>query len=211
MRFNHLRRREFITLLGGAVVAWPKVTVAQQPDRLRRIGMLTVIAEDDPTAKARVAALRQGLEELGWIEGRNIRLEFRYAGGDPDRARKYAAELVSVGSDVIVANGTAAVAALRQETRTTPVVFLGASDAVGSGFVESMARPGGNITGFIYFEPSMGSKWLEMLKEIAPGILRVAFMHNPETASARGTFFMSAFKAAAERLAVKLIAAPVHN
>jgi putative ABC transport system substrate-binding protein len=205
-----MRRREFIAFFGGAV-AWPGAVVAQQPDRLRRIVMLNVLAEGDPTAKARAAALRQGLEELGWIEGRNIRLEYRYAAGDPDRLRKYAAELVSLRPDVIVANGTAAVAALRQETRTTPVVFTGASDAVGSGFVDSLARPGGNITGFTYFEPSMASKWLEMLKEIAPGTLRAALMHNPETASAGGTYFRSAFEAAADRFAVKPIAAPVHN
>jgi putative tryptophan/tyrosine transport system substrate-binding protein len=205
-----MRRREFIALLGGAL-SWPKAVFAQQPDRLHRVGMLHLLAEDDPMAKGRTAALRQGLEELGWIEGRNIRLEYRYAAGDPDRTRKYAAELVSLRPDVIVVNGTSGVAALQQETRTTPIVFIGASDAVGSGFVESLARPGGNTTGFTYFEPSMGSKWLEMLKEIAPGILRVALMHNPEMAAAGGSYFMSAFETAADRLAVKPIGAPVHN
>jgi putative ABC transport system substrate-binding protein len=205
-----MRRREFIAGLGGAA-AWPVVARAQQGERLRRIAFLLPLAADDPTAKVRTSALRQGLEQLGWIEGRNILLEYRYGAGDSDRIRKLAAELVSLKPDVIVANGTTAVAALRQETRTTPVVFIGASDAVGSGFVASLSRPGGNITGFTYFEPSMGGKWLEMPKEIAPKTLKAALMHNPETAAAGGDYYLSAFQAAADRLAIEAIVAGVHS
>src|SRR5262245_2139673 len=163
-----MRRREFITLLGGAA-AWPLAARAQQPPgRMRRIGVLMNLAADDPEAPARVAALAQGLGELGWIVGRNVMIDYRWAAGDVERNRKYAAELVALAPQVILANSTQAVAALLQTTRTVPIVFVGLPDPVGAGFVNSLARPGGNITGFLAFEYGMAAKRLELLKEIAP-------------------------------------------
>jgi len=172
-------RRHFITLLGGAAAAWPLAARAQQNERIRRIGVLIANAESDPEGQARVAALRQDLQRLGWTEGRNIRIDYRWGVGDPDRARDYAAELVALAPDVIVANGTLASTALQRATRSIPVVFVVVIDPVGSGLVQSLAHPGGNITGFATFEPEIGGKWLELLTEISPGLTRVAGILDP--------------------------------
>ena len=173
-----MKRRNFITLLGGAA-AWPVAARGQQPERMRRIGVLVAYAESDPEAQARIAAFRQGLRELGWTEGRNLRMELGWGTGDPDRARTLATELISLAPDVIVAHGTPALTALYRATRTIPVVFVSVIDPVGAGYVQSLAQPGGNITGFSTFEPEIGGKWLELLKEIAPGLSRVAGILDP--------------------------------
>jgi putative tryptophan/tyrosine transport system substrate-binding protein len=175
----YVKRRQFITLLGGIAVAWPLAARAQQPKRMRRVGMLVAYAESDPEAQARVAAFRQGLRELGWTEGHTLRMELRWETGDPDRARTFATELISLAPDVIVAHGTPALTALYRATRTIPVVFVSVIDPVGAGYVQSLALPGGNITGFSTFEPEIGGKWLELLKEIAPGLSRVAGILDP--------------------------------
>jgi len=168
------------------------------------------LLETDPEGQARIAAFRQGLQELGWTDQRNVRIEYRWAGADPDRMRAYAAELVALTPEVILAGSTPTLIALRQTTRTIPIVFMAVSDPVGQGFVASMARPGGHITGFTAFEFSMGSKWLELLKEIAPGVVRVALLFNPKTAP-YGVSFLQSLEAVAPSLAVELIAAPVHD
>jgi putative ABC transport system substrate-binding protein len=173
-----MKRRNFITLLGGAA-AWPVAARGQQPERMRRIGVLVAYAESDPEAQARIAAFRQGLRELGWTEGRNLRMELGWGTGDPDRARTLATELISLAPDVIVAHGTPALTALHRATRTIPIVFTSVIDPVGAGYVQSLALPGGNITGFSTFEPEIGGKWLELLKEIAPGVSRVAGILDP--------------------------------
>jgi putative ABC transport system substrate-binding protein len=204
-----MRRREFITLLGGAAVAWPLAARAQQPDRVRRIGVLLPYAVGDPDAKSWVMAFRQQLDDLGWTDGHNVRIEFRWGAGQIDRFRAYAAELVGLAPDIILSASNPVLAALREETRSIPIVFVTAADPVGSGFVESLARPGGNITGFTNFEPSMGGKWLELLKEIAPGVTRVLIILHPETAVQ--VAFLRAAEFAAPSLAVTLTAAGVHD
>src|SRR5262245_12294535 len=161
-----MRRREFITVLGGAAVAWPLAARAQHPE-VRRIGVLIGAAADDPIGQARVAAFQQGLQQLGWAADRNVRIDIRWAGADADLRRRYAGELVAVAPDVILASSGAVVGPLRQATRTVPIVFAETSDPVGAGFVESLARPGGNVTGFLSFEYGMSGKWLELLKEVA--------------------------------------------
>src|SRR5713226_3930613 len=176
-----MKRRDFITLLGGAAVVWPLAARAQQPDRGRRIGMLIGYAENDPETQARLAAFRQGLEHLGWTEGRNVRIDYRFAPAGPDQAQRFAKELVALRPDILVGNSTPATVALRYETPTIPIVFVGVSDPLGSGFVASIARPCGSTTGFTNFEPSLIGKWLAMLKEIAPGITRAAVIFNPKT------------------------------
>jgi putative tryptophan/tyrosine transport system substrate-binding protein len=173
-----MKRREFITLLGGAA-AWPLAARAQQSQRMRRVGVLMAYAESDPEAQARVVAFRQGLRELGWTEGHNLQMDYRYGTGEPDRARIFVTELLSLAPDVIVAHGTPALTALHRATRTIPVVFVSVIDPVGAGYVESLALPGGNITGFSTFEPEIGGKWLELLKEVAPGLRRVAGILDP--------------------------------
>jgi putative tryptophan/tyrosine transport system substrate-binding protein len=176
-----MKRREFIGLLGGAA-AWPLAARAQQGVRPRRIGVLMGYGETDPDAKADLLAFVQGLSELGWTDGRNLRMDVRWTAGNVDRARIVAKELVDLRPDTILAHATPQTAALQQETRTIPIVFVVVSDPVGSGFVAGLPRPGGNITGFIPWEPSMGGKWLQLLTEIAPGITRVAAIFNPDTA-----------------------------
>jgi putative tryptophan/tyrosine transport system substrate-binding protein len=169
-----LKRREFITFLGGAAT-WPLAALAQQPARMRRIGVLSASTETDPSDRHLLAVFRQALQKLGWIDGRTVLIDTRWSAGDPDRARKYAAELVALTPDVILAGGGSIVALLLQETRSVPVVFTITPDPVGAGFVQSLARPGGNATGFTPFEYGMGGKWLELLKEIAPGTQTTAF------------------------------------
>jgi putative tryptophan/tyrosine transport system substrate-binding protein len=178
MHSDLLKRREFITLLGGAAAAWPLAARAQQSERMRRVGVLHTPAADDPEGQARSAAFLQRLQQLGWTDGRNMRIDSRWAAGDADRIRRYVAELVALAPDVILATGSATVGPLLQATRAVPIVFVGVPDPVGAGFVESLARPGGNATGFIVFEYGISAKWLELLKEIAPSVRRVAVLRN---------------------------------
>jgi putative ABC transport system substrate-binding protein len=180
MRSDRLKRREFITLLGGAVAAWPLATRAQQAERMRRVGLLTGSA-DDAFTQARVRALLQGLRELGWVEGGNVRFDYRFAGGETSRVPAYVAELMELAPDLIVALNSPVVAALKRATNSIPIVFVAVADPVEQGFVASLARPNGNITGFITFEPMLIGKMLEMLKEIAPGLARAAVIFNPVT------------------------------
>ncbi len=204
-----MRRREFLALVGGvATAAWPSIGRPQHPGRTRRIGILLGVAESDPEAQSRVGALRQELEKLGWVEGRNIRIEQRWTGGDAERLRAYTAELVASAPDVIVANPTPSVAALKEATRNIPIVFALVSDPVSSGFVESWAQPGGNITGFTNFEPSMAGKWLEALKQMAPRVTRIALVFNP---ASRGTIFLQPTREAAPPLGLTVKPAPVRS
>jgi len=174
-----MKRRAFITLLGGAA-AWPLAVQAQQARRMRQIGVLSTVAADDPEVQVRMAAFHQGLQEAGWVVGRNLLIEYRWSSaGDAEQARKYAAELIALAPEVILAVATAAVEPLQHATRTTPIVFVQVSDPVGAGFVESLARPGGNATGFTPFEFGISAKWLELLKEIAPRVTRVAVLRDP--------------------------------
>jgi putative tryptophan/tyrosine transport system substrate-binding protein len=210
MRPNHLRRREFITLLGGTM-AWPVAAGAEQADRKRRIGVLMGFDENDPKAKGWLSDFTQGLAELGWTDGRAARMDVRWAAGSVDRMRTFAKELVELRPDVIFASTTPVTAALQRETRTIPIVFVIVSDPVGAGFVAGLARPGGNITGFTNVEAALGGKWLEMLKEIAPRVRRVAIMFNPDTAPGGGAYFLGPFEAAARSLAVEPITARVRS
>ena len=168
-----LRRREFVTLLGGAA-AWPLAARAQQTERMRRIGVLMPSAEDDPEGQSRLRAFMQGLQQSGWTDGRNLRIDIRWGAGDAERIRRYAAELAALAPDVILAGAGAVIPSLLQATRTVPIVFTQTPDPVGAGFVESLARPGGNVTGFTTFEYGISAKWLELLKEIAPRVTRAA-------------------------------------
>jgi ABC-type uncharacterized transport system substrate-binding protein len=195
-------RREFITLLGGAAASWPLPARAQQTDRVRRIGVLIALAADDPEAKARIAAFLQGLQQLGWTDGRNVQIDYRWGSGDAERIRKYAAELAALAPDVIFASGIAALAPLLQATHTVPIVFANVADPVGAGIVDSLARPGGNATGFLLFEYGISAKWLELLKEIAPGVTRAAVLRDPAVASGLGQF--GAVQAVAPSLGVEL-------
>ncbi len=183
-----LARRKFIAALGGAAAAWPLVARAQQTDRMRRIGVLEGLAADDPDAQARHAAFLEALQQLGWTEGRNVRIDTRWAAGNAADARKYAAELVALAPDVILAPGSASVASLLEATRTVPIVFALVPDPVSAGFVDSLSRPGGNATGFMMFEYSLCGKWLELLKEIAPGVTRAAVLRDPSIAAGIGQF-----------------------
>jgi len=206
-----VRRRDFITLLGGAAVAWPRTAHAQQPDRMRRIGVLMGWDENDPEAQFNLAAFVQGLQQLGWVDGRNVRIDYRWANGDINRMRMFAKELVDLQLDVILANTTPVTAALQRETRTIPIVFVIVSDPVGAGFVAGLPRPGGNITGFIHTEGEIAGKLLELLTEIAPSVKRAAIMFNPDTAPGGGSHYLPFFEATARSLKLEPIAAPVHN
>jgi putative tryptophan/tyrosine transport system substrate-binding protein len=203
-----MKRREFIAGLGGAA-AWPLNAWSQQGERVRRIGLLMSRDEDDPEAKARISAFTQALADLGWTDGRNVRMDLRWAGGDINRIRALAQELVGLQPNIIVASSTAVTAALQKETRTIPIVFVNVSDPVGSSLVASLKQPGGNITGFGYLEPSLGGKWLELLSGIAPGLKRVAIMFNPDTAPV--SVYMPSFETAARSLKVVPIVASVHD
>jgi putative tryptophan/tyrosine transport system substrate-binding protein len=182
-----MRRREFIAALGGVAASWPLAVRAQQSDRVRRIGVLMTLAADDPEAQPRNAAFLQALGELGWTVGRNLQIDYRWSGA-ADQIRSAAAELAALAPDVILVSSSPALAAMQQATRTVPIVFVAVIDPVGAGFVESLARPGGNITGFLVFEYGLSVKWLELLKEIAPGVTRVAVLRDPAIASGVGQF-----------------------
>jgi putative ABC transport system substrate-binding protein len=186
-----MRRREFIVYAGSAVAApqiWPLATRAQQSERVRRIGVLLQAVKSDPESQIRIKAFVKELEQFGWTEGRNLQLDYRWAGGNSDDIRKHAADLVALAPDVLVAAGSATVGALQQSTRTVPIVFATVGDPVGAGFVESLARPGGNITGFAIFEYAIGAKWLELLREISPRTTRVAVLRDPSVATGPGQF-----------------------
>jgi putative tryptophan/tyrosine transport system substrate-binding protein len=180
-----VKRRQFITLLGGAA-AWPLTARAQQPERMRRVGVLMNLASDDAEGQARLAVFHQGLQQLGWTVGRNLQIDYRWGAGDVDRIRKFAAELIALAPDVILSTGSPSVAAFQQATRTVPIVFVTVVDPVSSGFVDTLARPGGNITGFALYEYSISGKWLQLLKEIAPRITRAAVIRDPALTSGGG-------------------------
>jgi putative ABC transport system substrate-binding protein len=183
-----MQRRKFITLLGGAAATWPLTARAQQGERIRRVGVLMNLTADDPEAQARLAAFAQGLQQAGWTIGQNLRVEYRWAGGNADTMRQHAGELIALSPDVIVAHSSAAVAPLLQASRTIPIVFTIVADPVGAGFVNSLAHPGGNATGFTNFEYSTAGKWLELLKEIAPGVTRAAVLRESAIAAGPGQF-----------------------
>jgi putative ABC transport system substrate-binding protein len=205
-----LWRREFITFLGGAAAAWPLAARAQQGNRVRRIGVLMSLDENDPVQKPYVSAFTQALADLGWTDGRNVRMDLRWHGDDNNRIRALAQELVGLQPDIILTNATLVTAAVQRETRTIPIVFVGVGDPVASGLVAQLDRPSGNITGFVNLEASLGGKWLEPLSEIAPGLKRAAIMFNPDTATA-SVVYMPSFETAARSLKVEPIAAPVHS
>jgi putative tryptophan/tyrosine transport system substrate-binding protein len=204
-----VRRRNFITLLGGAAVGWPLAARAQQVARMRRIGLLFHGASDDPENKARLTAFLQGMQQLGWSEGQKVRIDTRWAGHDSDIIRRYAAELVAVAPDVILASGGTVAGPLLQVTRTVPIVFTETPDPVGAGLVESLARPGGNATGFTNFEYGMSAKWLELLKEIAPRVTRAAVIRDATIAAGIGQF--AVIQSAAPSFGVELRPVGVHN
>jgi putative ABC transport system substrate-binding protein len=197
-----MNRRGLITLLGGAAAAWPLAARAQQAERMRRIGVLISRAADDPQAQARFAAFQQALQQLGWSDGRNVRIDIRGSENDADRARRYAQDLVALAPDVFLADGTVALASLRHVTRALPIVFAAVADPVGAGFVDSLSRPGGNITGFMNFEYGFSGKWLELLKQIAPQVTRAAVIRDP--AMTAGTAEFSAIQALAPALGVEV-------
>jgi len=205
-----MRRREFITLLCGAATTWPLAALAQQPERVRRIGVLMGYAESDRAAQSWLAAFRGALTKLGWTEGRNLRIELRWSADDPDRMRTLAKELVDLRPDAILGATTPVVGALAHETRTISIVFTGVSDPIGSGFAANLAHPGGNITGFqANGDPALGGKWVEQLKEIAPRTVRVALLFNPAT-TVPIQYFMPSIQTAASSFAVQVSATPVH-
>ncbi len=204
-----MRRREFIAAL-GSTAAWPLATAAQQGDRVRRIGVLWPYAEDDPEAKAWLATFIEELEKLGWNEGPNVRIDHRWAAVNEESTRRFASELVALQPDVILTQNTPNTAVMQQQTHTIPIIFSQGTDPIGAGFVASLPRPGGNVTGFINLEASLASKWLELLKQIAPRVKRVGFLFNPATAP-YFEYYLSPFKAAAPSFGVEPIAAPFHD
>ena len=183
-----MRRREVISLIGGAAAAWPLEAFAQQSERMRRVGVLTGADADDMDMHARIEAFEDGLKQLGWTNGQNVRIDIRAGAGDADRLHRYAEELVALAPDVILTTGASAVPPLLKATRNVPVVFAGVVDPVGAGFVDSLAKPGGNVTGFVSFEYSLSAKWLELLKDIAPRVTRVAVIRDPEISAGTGQF-----------------------
>ena len=205
-----MRRRDFISLAGGTAVTWPLVAHAQQPERMRRLGVLSSLAETDPEAQVWDAAFRKRLIELQWIDGRNLHIDYRWGAGSVDRMHLLAKELVGLNPDVLVSISTPATAALQAETRTIPIVFAWVSDPVGSGFVSSLAHPGGNITGFLNIEASVVGKWLTLLREIAPQVSRIGFLYNPQTAPF-ARYYLDTFRAASATLAREAIDGPVHS
>jgi ABC-type uncharacterized transport system substrate-binding protein len=205
-----MRRRELIAFFGGTVASWPLVAWAQQPNRMRRLGVLMAVAESDADVQKGIAIFLQRLLELGWKDGRNIRIDYRWGGGDAELIETLAKELFDLQPDVLVGHSTPSAKALLKQTRVIPIVFLTVTDPLGQGLVASLSNPGGNITGFSVFEFSLGSKWLETLKQIAPGIRRVTAIFNPETAPYYGLYLQS-ISATLPALAVQSIAAPVHS
>jgi putative ABC transport system substrate-binding protein len=203
-----LRRRDFITLLGGAAASWPLAARAQQGERVRRIGVLAGQPEDDPATRANLAALREGLAKLGWIEGHNLRIDLRFTGSDPDRMRANAAELVGLATDVIVATSAPATRAAQEQTQTIPIVFTAGSDPVANNLLQNTARPEGNTTGFTSTVDSLIGKWLELLKEAAPHITRVALVFNPQTVNVP---YFRPIEAAAPVLGVRTLKTPVRD
>jgi putative tryptophan/tyrosine transport system substrate-binding protein len=207
---SDMRRRGFITIIGGAAVAWPLAARAQQSERMRRVGVLIVFPENDPSSQRRVTAFQQELAKLGWTVGRNLQIDYRWAISDDERAKAATAELLALAPDLILANATTAVAAAQQATGTVPIVFAGVSEPVAQGFVASLTDPGGNITGFTNLEPSVSAKWLELLKEIAPGVTRVGIMFKPALSHAI-PLFQDLLRRAAPKFTVELIESPVHD
>lgn len=205
-----MRRREFISLISGAATFWPLAARAQRPDRVRRLGVLMAVAESDADVQKGIAILRQTLQELGWSEGHNLRIDYRWSGGDAEVIQSLAKELLDLQPDVLIGHSTPSAKALLKQTGVIPIVFLTVTDPLGQGLVRSLSNPGGNITGFSVFEFSLGSKWLELLKQIAPGVRRVTAIFNPETAPYYGLYLQS-ISAALPSLAVESIAAPVHS
>jgi putative ABC transport system substrate-binding protein len=205
-----MNRREFITLLGSAA-AWPHAARAQQGGKTQRIGVLMGWSESDPTAKAVVSEFKRGLSELGWTDGQNVQIDIRWGAGYVERMQALAKELVGLRPDVILAQTTPVTAALQLNTQTIPIVFVGVVDPLGSGFVAGLPRPGGNITGFINYEPSLAGKWLELLKAIAPGLKRAAIIFNPDTAPFGRSYFLPSFEASTRLLNVEPMEAPVHS
>ncbi|MGC2715555.1 MAG: ABC transporter substrate-binding protein, partial [Pseudolabrys sp.] len=196
-----MRRREFLGLLGAAAV-WPVASKAQQAERVRRVGILNILGPDDPEAQARKAVFEQTLQQLGWAVGRDLKIESRQVGGDTDLLRRYVAELVALGPDVIFSIGSSSTALLQQATRTIPIVFMNVADPVGAGSVESMAHPGGNITGFSNFEYSMSGKWAELLKQIAPNVTRALVLRDPTSTAGIGQF--AVVRSVAQPLGIEL-------
>ena len=204
-----MRRREFIVLLGCAAMAWPLTARAQQTERVRVVGILSILGPDDPEAKARTTIFEETLQQLGWSVGRNLKIETRELGGDVDRLHRYAAELVALAPDVIFSLGSLPVASLQQATRTIPIVFMSVTDPVGAGFVQNMAHPGGNITGFLNFEYSMSGKWAELLKQIAPQATRALVLRDASSATGIGQF--AAVRSIAQTLGVELTPSNVRD
>ena len=202
-------RRKLLAAFGGAAAAWPLAASAQQPGTLRRIGVLIQVAEGDPQARIEVATFLRGLQELGWNEGRNLRIDTRWGGGDADRIRKYAAELVALGPEVVLAPGGTVVGALQQASRTVPIVFVNVTDPVGRGYVASLAQPVGNATGFTSFEFGMGGKWLEVLKEMAPRVTRAAVLRDPVITAGMG--YLAAIHALAPSVGVQVTPVDVRH
>ena len=203
-----MRRREFITLLGGTAVIAPRIARAQQGERVRRIGILSSSIEDDPATRADLAALREGLAKLGWIEGRNLRIDLRFTGSDPDRMRAYAVELVNLATEVIVTSSAPATRAAQEQTKTIPIVFTAGNDPATNGLLQNITRPEGNTTGFTSTVDSLSGKWLELLKEAVPQITRVALVFNPQTANAG---YFRSIEAAAPLLGMQALKTPVHD
>jgi putative ABC transport system substrate-binding protein len=209
-----VRRRDFMAVLGGAAVPsilWRSAACAQDGGEPRRVGVLSSLGESDPEARSMAASFHHALQEAGWIDGRNVRIEHRWAAGSVERLEAFAKELVGWRANVIVAHTTPSVIALRKETATIPIVFAQISDPIGAGFIANVARPGGNITGFSNFEASIGSKWIELLKETAPGVMRGAILFNPETAPYVGRYYQGPFEAAARSFGVQPSASPVRS
>jgi putative ABC transport system substrate-binding protein len=204
------QRREFLTLLGGVAVGWPLAARAQQGHQVRRIGVLTPLAENDLDGRSRDAAFRERLNRLGWVDGRNVHIDYRWGADSADRMKQFAKELVRLKPDALVAITTPATAALHVETHTIPIVFAVVSDPIGSGFVETLSKPGGNITGFINIEASLSGKWLGLMHEIAPSVSRIACLFNPQTAPF-ARYYLDTFRSAASALAIEPIEAPVHS
>jgi putative tryptophan/tyrosine transport system substrate-binding protein len=207
----HIRRREFIVAFGGTAVAWPLAPRAEQPEPMRRIGVMIEFDEKDPEAKAYPSGLTRGLAQLGWIDGRNVRIDIRWAAASVERMQVFAKELVDLRPDVIVTSSTPVTAAVQRETQTIPIVFVTVADPIGAGFVASLPHPGGNLTGFANLEKSIAGKCLGLLMDIAPSVKRVAAIFNPDTNPGGGSFFLPSFEAAARSLNVEPITAPVRS